>query len=432
MEPTTSDSVPSLLSAAGWKQRLVFWSGAVLVGLFISALTLLSEGAVAELRLFAQQDPQAVFFFCPVGLVLTVWLTEHWFPGARSSGVPQVKAALAVSHDLKLRRRFISFDIAVGKVVLTNLGLLSGTSAGLGGPAIQIGASIMTALGKAARFPPHYLERGFILAGSAAGFAALFSAPLAGIIFAIEELGRSLEERIGSLVLTAIIFAGMTAYVILDHYIFLGARQVTLPSGRAWLVIPVCGIVGGLAGGIFSYLLLTLGNRFSRVTGRRRLTLVLGIGLVIAWLGNLSEGRTLGTGYPMLKQIVTDMGPISPWYPLQKGAATLATALSGVPAGLFVPSLSVGAALGADLYLWFPIGPASTMVLLTMCAYFSGMLQTPMTAFVLVMEMTDTHELLLPLMASAFIATGVSRFFNPKPLYDALTEPYVRNLRPQT
>ncbi len=430
MEPSTSDSSSSLLSAAGWKQRLVFWSGAVLVGLFISTLTLLSEKAVAEVRLFARQYPREFFFLCPLGLAVTVWLTERWFPGARASGVPQVKAALAISHDLKLRRRFVSFDIAVGKVILTNLGLLSGASAGLGGPAIQIGASIMTALGKAARFPPHYLERGFILAGSAAGFAALFSAPLAGIIFAIEELGRSLEEKIGSLVLTAIILAGMTAFVILNHYVFLGARQVILPPGRGWLAIPVCGIVGGLAGGIFSYLLLRLGRRIGGVTGRRRLVWVLGLGLAIAWLGSVSQGLTLGTGYPMLVQIVTDTAPISVWYPLQKAAATLATALSGVPAGLFVPSLSIGAALGADLHLWFPLAPFSTMVLLTMCAYFSGMLQTPMTAFVLVMEMTDTHELLLPLMASAFIATGAAKLFNPRPLYDTLTEPYVRDLRP--
>ena len=430
MEPTSSDSTLSLLSAVGWKQRLVFWSGAILVGLFVSILTLLSEAVVEELHNFVQQWPQAIYLISPFGLALTVWLTERWFPGAERSGVPQVKAALAVSRDLKIRRRFVSFDLAVGKVILTNLGLLSGASAGLGGPAIQIGASIMTALGKAARFPPHYLERGFILAGSAAGFAALFSAPLTGIIFAIEELGRSLEEKIGSLVLTAIIFAGMTAYILLNHYIFLGAEQVVLLKGRAWLAIPVCGIVGGFAGGLFSFLLITLGRGCSAFSGLRRLLLVSAMGVVIAWLSTISQGQTLGTGYPMLKQILIDGAQVSLWYPLLKAAATLATALSGIPAGLFVPSLSVGAGLGVDLHAWLPIGSLPAMVLLTMCAYFAGMLQTPMTAFVLVMEMTDTHELLLPLMASAFIAAGVARTFNAKPLYEALTESYVRNLEP--
>jgi H+/Cl- antiporter ClcA len=78
----------------------------------------------------------------------------------------------------------------------------------------------MASLGKAVKFPPHYMERGFILAGSAAGFAAMFSAPLAGIIFAIEEMGRALEEKISSLVLTAIVFSGVTAYALLNNYIF--------------------------------------------------------------------------------------------------------------------------------------------------------------------------------------------------------------------
>ena len=423
---THTDSTASLLTAAGWKQRLVFWSGAIVVGLFISALTLLSEQAMVEVREFFVQAPESIWVVCPLGLALTVWLTERWFPGAERSGVPQVKAALAIHRDLPRRQRFVSFPIAVGKVLLTNLGLLSGASAGLGGPAIQIGASIMTALGKAARFPPHYLERGFILAGSAAGFAALFSAPLAGIMFAIEELGREMEEKIGSLVLTAIIFAGMTAYVILDHYVFLEAAEVELPKGPAWLGIPFCALSGGLAGAGFSFLLVHLGRRLGSLGTRSRLALVALFGLVLAALAILSDGQTLGTGYPMLKRIVGTGGIESLWFPLQKGLATLLTALSGVPAGLFVPSLAVGAGLGADLYHWLPLAPLQTMVLLTMCAYFSGMLQNPMTAFVLVMEMTDTHELLLPLMATAFIATGSARLLNPPPLYETLTQGYVR------
>lgn len=426
-----TDATTSLLTAAGWKQRLVFWSGAILVGLSVSALTVLSEQAVVHLRAFFDRTPTSIWLISPLGLMLTVWLTERWFPGAERSGVPQVKAALAIHGDLTLRQRFVSFPIAVGKVALTNLGLLAGASAGLGGPAIQIGASIMTTLGKAARFPPHYLERGFILAGSAAGFAALFSAPLAGIIFAIEELGREMEEKISSLVLTAIIFAGMTAYVILNHYIFLEATEVAQPQGRAWLSIGYCGIAGGLAGGIFAFLLVRLGQRLSQESRRSRWALIALFGLLLAALATLSEGQTLGTGYPMLKQIVNANQAASLWFPLEKALATLITALSGTPAGLFVPSLSVGAGLGADLHHWLPLAPLQTMVLLTMCAYFSGMLQNPMTAFVLVMEMTDTHELLLPLMATAFIATGTARLFNPRPLCEILTGNYVRNLPQQ-
>ncbi len=412
-------------SSAILKQRLAFWTGAISVGLVISILTLLSETAAAELRQFLHHGPWLAFIICPLGMAIVVWLTDACFPGAEQSGVPQVKAALAV-HDPALRGRLISLRIAVGKVILTNLSLMSGASAGLGGPAIQIGASLMTSFGKAARFPPYYLERGFILAGSAAGFAALFSAPLAGVMFAIEALSHSLEEKIESLVVVAIVFAGITAYLILNQYIFLNPAVVQPVDDRSWLAVPVCGVVGGLGGGAFGWILIHAGRHLLWLKRWQRIGLTAGCGLMVAILGYASESLTFGTGYPMLKQILTDPSPMPPLFPLLKGLATLATALSGVPAGIFVPSLAIGAGLGADLSAWLPLAPPLVMILLTMSAYFAGVLQNPMTAFVLVMEITDTHKLLLPLMASAFIATAAARILNPVPLYEALTANGVR------
>ena len=426
MDQSPPRSPWSLLSAVAWKQRLVFWSGAIVVGLFISALTVVSERAVVLLLDFVQPRSWTLWLIPPLGIPLVACLTQRLCQGAEGSGVPQVKAALAIHHDLQGRSRLVSFRIAIGKVLLTNLGLLTGSSAGLGGPAIQIGASIMTSLGKAARFPPHYMERGFILAGSAAGFAALFSAPLAGIIFAIEELGRSLEEKIGSLVLIAIILAGMTAFILLQHYIFLDTEESSLPWGKGWLAIPLCGVAGGLAGGIFSRLLIRIGQLVNPLRMRRRILLACACGAVLAVIHTGTDGMTLGTGYPVLKQILTDPQSIQPLFCLMKALATLATALSGIPAGLFVPSLSVGAGLGSNLMSWLPFTPPLAVVLLSMCAYFSGVFQNPMTSFVLIMEITDTHEMLLPLMATAFIATGTAQLINRQPLYERLTEGYAK------
>lgn len=426
MSESTENTIQSWFAASAWKQRLVFWSGAVLVGLFISALVISSEWVAAEFRTIHGRYPMLVYLSCPLGLVFVAWLTERWFPGAEGSGVPQVKSALLIHQDLSLRSRFVSFRIAIGKVLLTNLGLLSGASAGLGGPAIQIGASIMTSLARLARFPTHYLERGLILAGSAAGFAAMFSAPLAGIIFAIEELGHSMEEKIGSLVLTGIVFSGMTAFVIMNHYIFLESKDAILPSVQSWLAIPLCGVLGGLTGGLFSWLLVFGRRLIASASLTRRLSVVFLCGLGVALIGAYSSGATFGTGYSTLQSIFNDPGASPIDFPIMKLMATYLTALSGIPAGLFVPSLSVGAGLGADLHGWLPLAPPLTMILLTMAAFFSGMLQTPMTAFVLVMEMTDTHELLLPLIASAFIASATSRLLNPVPLYKILTENHVQ------
>ncbi len=416
----------SLLSISAWKQKLVFWLGAVLVGLLIVAMTLLSEWAGETYRVLSKRYFWFNFVAAPVGLSITAWLTFRFFPGSERSGIPQVKTALEITGDLSRRNHLLSLRIVVGKMVLTIMGLFSGASIGFGGPATHVGASIMASLGRAVRFPLHYMERGLILAGSAAGFAAMFSAPLAGIIFAIEEMGRSLEEKVSSLVLTAIVFSGVIAYIFLKKYIFFTDESYVLPWGYGWLVVPLCGISGGIMGGLFSRLLISCGRWLAR-SKLSIFTIAFACGGGIALLGFYSDGESFGTGYQQARSILQG-DAINPWFPIYKMLATLLTAFSGVPSGLFVPSIATGAGIGADLAQWFPIAPAGIMVLLSVAAYFSGMLQSPLTSFVIVLEMTYSHEILIPLMATAFFATGTAKLIQPVPLYRALCDSYKQYL----
>ncbi|MGR9106036.1 MAG: chloride channel protein [Gammaproteobacteria bacterium] len=416
-----------LFSLIAWKQRLVFWLGAILVGALIVSLIVLSEWAGALFRTSFDENPLLFVAIPPFGLALTTWLTFRFFPGAEGSGIPQVKTALAMTGDLSYRMRLISIRIALGKILLPILGLLSGASVGLGGPSVQIGASVMASLGKAVKFPPHFLEKGLILAGSAAGFAAMFSAPLAGIIFAIEELGRALEEQISSLVLTAIIFSGMTAYAILNVYIFFDDRSLVLPWDKSWIAIPLCGVIGGLAGGLFSVAVIGCRKPFAK--GRCSIVCIAFFaGILISAIGYYSGGATFGTGYPETKAVLHGEAQLVPGFPFLKMLSTIATVLSGIPSGIFVPSLSTGAGLGNELARWIPVAPGAAMILLTMSAYFSGMLHSPITSFVIVMEITDTSELAIPLMATALIATGTSKLICPTPLYRALCDDYGKYL----
>ena len=116
-----------------------------------------------------------------------------------------------------------------------------------------------------------------------------------------------------------------------------------------------------------------------------------------------------------------------PEYPFMRILATLATFFIGIPAGIFVPSLSIGAGLGANLAELVPIAPLSVVILLGMTGYFAGMLQAPLTSFVIIMEMTNSHELLLPMMATAFIANGTSKLVCPLALYEGLTQHYLKS-----
>ena len=418
-----SEQSASLFSIAAWKQRLVFWVGAIFVGLLIVVMILLSEWAGETYRLISQRYPWSNFIIAPLGLSLTAWITFRFFPGSERSGIPQVKTALEIKVHLEERDRLISLKIGIGKMFLPIMGLLSGASVGFGGPAIHVGASLMSSLGKAVKFPPHYMERGLILAGSAAGFAAMFSAPLAGIIFAVEEMGRALEEKISSLVLIAIVLSGTIAHALLNQYIFFHDQSYLISYDRSWIAVPLCGIVGGFCGGVFSKIVIR-GGCYLNKTRFSIVTIAFVCGIVISILGYFSNGDTFGTGYSQAKAILTNSAVMDPFFPIFKMLASCATFFSGIPSGIFVPSLATGAGIGVNLAHWFPVAPASAMVLLTMTAYFSGMLQSPLTAFVIVMEMTGSHELLIPLMATSFFATGTSKLINSLPLYRALCNSY--------
>jgi len=417
-----SDYRKSFFSFTSWKQRLVLWLGAILIGLLITSMSLLSEWAGQTYRAISLTYPWFNFIIAPFGLALTAWVGMRFFSGSQGSGVPQVKLALELPPTAD-RSHLISLRIAIGKTFLPIMGLLSGASVGFGGPATHVGASLMASLTKIIKFPAHYTTKGLMLAGSAAGFAAMFSAPLAGIMFAIEEMGRTLEERISSLVLTAIILAGITAYSILNTTFFFTDELLTLPWGPQWFAIPFCGIIGGFAGAIFSKIIIR-GQLAIRKLNQPAVLVAFICGIVIAILGYFSNGESFGTGYQLTRNIIQNDAPIDPLFPLYKMLATCATFFSGIPSGLFVPAIATGAGLGANLADWFPIAPTSIMILLTITAYFSGMLQSPFTAFVVVLEITHSHEISIPIMAAAFLATGTAQIINPKPLYRTLCDNY--------
>jgi len=216
----------------------------------------------------------------------------------------------------------------------------------------------MYSLGKAAKFPGHFLARGLILAGSAAGFAALFNAPLAGIIFAIEEMGRTLDEKLSGLMITTIVFSGITAYAFLNNRIYFGEESLSLPTGASWLAVPLCALVGGIAGGIFSKVAI-LGNSFFSRSCISMVAVAVVCGGIIAIINYYSQGTTAGTGYNQAKSIFQEAEQMQPAFPAYKMITTWATFFSGIPSGIFVPSLATGAGFGAVLAKWLPVAPVT-------------------------------------------------------------------------
>ncbi|VAW50142.1 Chloride channel protein [hydrothermal vent metagenome] len=407
---------------------MVFWGGAILVGLVAAVFALAADWGDQFFRKIIAYNEYLPLLITPAGFVLTVYLTRKVFSGAEGSGIPQTLIALA-DPGSNLSNRLLSMRMVVGKVLMAVLALCSGASLGREGPTVHLGAAILHSLGKYAHLPTRYYERGLILTGGGAGIAAAFNTPLAGIIFAIEEMARSYDRRNSGMMMVGVVLAGMTAIVVhQNNYSYYGTTPATLDFTWVWLGVIVCGVIGGLAGGLFSQLLIVASKKLRPYMQNRWLVIALVFGLLVAVLSIVSGGTANGTGYHEAKQIVSCAGvencqaDFGLMYPFYKILATAATYLTTIPGGLFAPSLASGAGLGADLALLFPPEMASTIVILGMIGYFTGVVQTPITAFVIVMEMTDNHELVLAMMATALIASGISKLICKKSIYEALAE----------
>ncbi len=411
-----------------WVTRLVFWVGAVATGAIAVAFARGSDLALRWFHWAADRSSWWPWLAPPFGLALISWLTRRFFPGAQGSGIPQTIAALS-QPDRAARDRLLSMRIAVGKFVLTILGLASGASVGREGPTVQIGAAIMHSLGRLGRFPAAALDRGLILAGGAAGVAAAFNTPLAGIVFAIEELSRSFEERNSGTIFAAVVLAGVTSVAMVGNYTYFGSTDASLAQARMWLIVPICGVIGGACGGLFARIMLRLRRGLpgplGRMSRRAPTSFAFACGLLIALFGWLTAGATFGTGYVQAKAFVQQEATVDVWFAPMKALATLASYATGIPAGIFAPSLAVGAGLGGILSRLVDLAPGGATVVLTMAAYFAGVVQAPLTALVIVGEMTGTRSLTLPLMSVVLIGRGASALVCREGLYRALAVPFL-------
>ncbi len=410
-----------------WRRRFFFWSGGLLTGLVAVLFTVLCNDCDRWFGLFAKAHPYWPFFITPIGLVVILLLVTKLFPGSESSGIPQVIAALHVKNPNE-RKKLVSLKIAVAKFFLTALGFLTGASIGREGPTIQLAASIMNSLRHFANFKALDLQKGFLLAGGAAGIAAAFNAPLAGIMFAIEELSSSFDKVFSGVLITTVVLSGVVAQTLLGNYAYFGMSSASLNLIHGgWWVMFVTAVLGGALGGFFSFLILALSRFFKPLRLSQRVLLVLFLGFLIAGLGFATHGMTYGSGYNAAKNLIDSGDGINWWYGPAKMCANILAFLTGIPGGIFAPSLSAGAGFGGLISHFFSPGYKEAIIILGTVAYFSGVVQSPITCFVIVLEMTDStnSSLVLPIMLTSLIATAVSRSICHKSLYHVLAERYL-------
>jgi H+/Cl- antiporter ClcA len=409
-----------------WLSRGVVVAAAAVAGFTVVLFTWLGEYALHsfhQLEMLAWWSP---LLWTPACAAIVVWATNRFAPGAAGSGIPQVMATLDPAVEPADRGLFVSLRLAAAKLGLTTLGLFGGLSLGREGPSVQVAAGLMLAARRLLPSRSLVSDHGLLVAGGAAGIAAAFNTPLAGVMFAIEELSRSPEQRSSGLIVSAIVLSGLIAVSLEGNATYFGIIHAT--NVDRTLLVPglLVAVASGLAGGLFSRLLLhSLGGRpalwLNALRRRRPVAFAAICGLAVAVIGVVTAGATFGSGYGYTRGLLDGSESASSSFVLFKFIATWLTTWSGVPAGIFAPSLSIGAALGHAIAAMTSHPHVTTLIALGMTGFLAAVTQAPLTSFIIVMEMVDGHEMVLSLMACALLANGLSRLIT-KPLYPTLAQ----------
>jgi CIC family chloride channel protein len=369
--------------------------------------------------------PWGVLVLVLVGTVtaaVAVSLVRYLCPEASGSGIPQVKA---VVHHLRPMRagRVLAVKFLGGAV-----GIGGGLTLGREGPTIQMGAAVGQIVSGWVRCTPRERQT-LITAGAGAGLAAAFNAPLAGLVFVLEEMQRDFAPT----VFTATFIASVTADVVTRSLtgqlpVFHVDTQGIVPL-QALPVSLAIGFSAGVLGVAFNRALVGTLDLFQRV--RRWPAWVTGamVGGAVGAVGWFLPGA-LGGGHRLVERTLAgDVAlPALAGFFVLRFALTMASYGSGAPGGIFAPLLVLGSELGlAAGLLARQLAPGvvdhpETFAVVGMAAYFTAIVRAPLTGIVLMIEMTGDYSLALPLLAACLTAYGVADLLRDRPVYEALLE----------
>lgn len=365
------------------------------------------------------------WFAVLLAAALLLWRLGVYEPNAGGSGIPQVKGVILGA--IRMRWLRILWVKLVGGIVGIGLGL----SLGREGPSIQIGA--VTAQGLSRAFGRTRMEERYLItAGASAGLAAAFNAPLAGVMFALEELHRNFSGVVLAPSMAAALLATMVSrYVFGRAPVFHFGMLPPFPLRYMWIVV-ILGIIIGFAGVIFNKGLLNI-HYFYDLPVFRNQYMRIAFALCMAGVLGYVFPEVLGGGNDLVNSLYTLPLSLKLFAGLLIGKFlfTLVSYGCGVPGGFFLPMLVLGALTGGITGIVFvQLGLISSyylsnIVVISMAAFFAASVQSPVTGTILIMEMTSSYEHLLVLCTASLVALVVAQLCQGEPIYEALLQ---RNL----
>lgn len=374
------------------------------------------------------------WFTTPLLFIISVQMVRTVAPCAAGTGIPQaIFAARHLTEGVKEDLwPLISPLTLIIKITALLIAVLGCASTGREGPTVHVATCIFVGLmmifSRLTRLK--FDLRSIVVAGGAAGLAAAFNTPLAGVTFAIEELTVDYFASIKDFVIIAIIIASIAAKSVTGEYTYFG--KLLRPDDIPLTTILIIGVLGGILGAAFSSAILwgqeKLKTAWQGISGFL-VPIVLSLALLVVGLFSVSD--IFGPGNQMAQSLlVGNVANLDILFPIKKILSTLFTYWSGIAGGIFAPCLSVGAAMGADVGQWTGIS-VSSCALIGMAAFLSGTIQAPITSFVIIFEMTGHHNMLLPIMLSSILAFMIARLIGAKHLYNELSLNYQYLLEPR-
>lgn len=343
-------------------------------------------------------------------------------PMIKGSGIPQVKGVLMRQLKMDWLRELI------GKFFGGAIGPGLGLSLGREGPSIQLGSQVALGVSRILK-RPHMEEKYLITSGASAGLAAAFNAPLAGVVFALEELHKNFTP----LILISTMGASLVANLVSSKFFGLGPtfkfyNLTPLPINKYLFLIPL-GVIAAFLGGFFNYSILKVQKTYENMNKIKNIYKPI-IPFVMAGILGLIMPEMLGGGHELVEKLGKHEFLIITLiiFIVVKFLFTIICFGSGVPGGIFLPLLVIGALIGKTYgiilteYFSLPSNYVINFMVLAMAAYFTAITRAPITGSILILEMTNSFNNFLELMVVVAVAYLVVDFLEVQPIYDALLE----------
>ncbi len=414
---------------------LPFWLGAFITGIMAVLYAKLFSLAETATHYLFHLANWSLFIITPVCFLVAWWLVIKFAPFSRGSGIPQVSAAIELTNPKHYYKvdKLLSLKIIFIKILSSLFMVLGGGVVGREGPTIQISASIFKIINDILPdWYPKISKRNMLVTGAASGLAAAFNTPLGGIVFAIEELTKTHFSLFKSALLTGVIVAGLTALHFLGPYLYLG--YPALDNISVWIIAPIIplALITGFSGcGMSNIILFVFRKKNALKHNYQKIIYIIICGLIIASMGYFIDSRTFGSGKEIMVSSLFTNDKHLEWYmPILRVVGSIVSFSIGGSGGVFAPALSTGASMGAVMAGWLHLSPTETnlIVLCGMGGFLTGVTRSPFTSSILVIEMTNSHDVIFYLMLTTLLASLISNFMSKHTFYDYLKIQYIEEI----